>query len=109
MINVKDFTKLDLRIGTILKVELLEQAKKSAYHLEIDFGKLGIKHSSAQITKLYIPNELIGRQIIAAVNLPPNKIATVTSDVLVLGANNKDGAVILLEPQKTIPNGAKIS
>jgi len=108
MININDFSKLDLRIGTILKAELLDKAKKPAYFLEIDLGKLGIKKSSAQITDLYKPTDLIGKQIVAIVNLSPKKIADVTSEVLVLGANNKDQAVVLLEPQKNIPNGAKV-
>ena len=107
MINIKEFDKLDLRIGTILKVELLDKAKKPAYLLEIDLGELGVKKSSAQITDLYQPTDLISKQIVAIVNLPPKKIARVTSEVLVLGANNKDQAVVLLEPQKNIPNGAK--
>jgi tRNA-binding protein len=108
MINNKDFGKLDLRIGTILKAELLDKAKKPAYLLEIDLGELGIKKSSAQITDVYKPTDLIGKQIVAIVNLPPKKIAGVTSEVLVLGANSKDQAVVLLEPQKNIPNGAKV-
>ncbi|MFC1785791.1 tRNA-binding protein [Candidatus Neomarinimicrobiota bacterium] len=109
MITIKDFGKLDLRIGTILKAELFDKAKNPAYLLEIDLGELGIKKSSAQITDLYQPTDLIGKQIVAIVNLPPKKIAEVTSEVLVLGADNKDQAVILLEPQKNIPNGAKVS
>ncbi len=108
MINIKDFDKLDLRIGTVLKVESLIKAKKPAYLLEIDLGKLGIKKTSAQITDLYQPSDLIGKQIVAVVNLSPKKIAGVTSEVLVLGANSKDGAVVLLEPQKNISNGAKV-
>ena len=108
MININDFTKLDLRIGTIIKAELLEKAKIPAYYLEIDLGKMGIKNSSAQITDLYKPNELIGKQIVAVVNLSPKKIAGITSEVLVLGANSKDRAVVLLEPQKNILNGAKV-
>ncbi len=109
MINIKNFEKLDLRIGTVLKAKLLEKAKKSAYLLEIDFGDLGIKKSSAQITDLYKPNDLVGKQIVAVVNLSPKKIVGITSEVLVLGANNKNQAVVVLEPQKNIPNGAKIS
>ena len=109
MINIKNFEKLDLRIGTVLKAKLLEKAKKSAYLLEIDFGDLGIKKSSAQITDLYQPNDLVGKQIVAVVNLSQKKIAGITSEVLVLGANNKNQAVVVLEPQKNIPNGAKIS
>lgn len=109
MINIKDFGKLDLRIGTVLKAELLEKAKKPAYLLEIDFGDLGVKQSSAQITDLYQPNDLVGKQIVAVVNLTPKKIAGIASEVLVLGANNKDQTVVVLEPQKNILNGAKIS
>lgn len=109
MINIKDFGKLDLRIGTVLKAELLEKAKKPAYLLEIDFGDLGVKQSGAQITDLYQPNDLVGKQIVAVVNLTPKKIAGIASEVLVLGANNKDQAVVVLEPQKNILNGAKIS
>ena len=109
MINIKDFGKLDLRIGTVLKAELLEKTKKSAYLLEIDFGDLGIKKSSAQITDLYKPSDLVGKQIVAVVNLSPKKIAGIASEGLVLGANNKNQAVVVLEPQKNIPNGAKIS
>ena len=88
---------------------MLEKAKKPAYLLEIDFGKLGIKKSSAQITDLYQPNDLVGKQIVAVVNLSPKKIAGIISEVLVLGANSKDQAVVVLEPQKSIPNGTKIS
>ena len=79
-----------------------------AYVLEIDLGKVGIKRSSAQITDLYQPCDLVGKQIVAVVNLAPKKIAGFTSEVLVLGANSKEQAVVLLEPQKNIPNGAKV-
>ncbi len=109
MININDFSKLDLRVGTILKVELIKNAKNSAYYLEIDLGKLGVRKSSAQITDFYQPNDLVGKQIVAVVNLSPKKIAGITSEVLVLGADNNNQAVVLLEPQKNIPNGAKIS
>lgn len=109
MININDFGKLDLRVGTVLKAELLDKANPPAYLLEIDFGKLGIKKSSAQITDLYQPNDLVGRQIVAVVNLSPKKIAGVYSEVLVLGANDNEQAVVLLEPQKNILNGAKIN
>ena len=108
MIDISDFGKLDLRIGTILKAELLEKANKPAYLLEIDFGKLGIKKSSAQITDLYQPNDLIRKQIVAVVNLSQKKIAGITSEVLVLGANSTDQAVVLLEPLKNISNGTKV-
>ena len=109
MINIKDFSKLDIRVGTIIKAEPLKNAKKPAYHLEIDFGKLGIKSSSAQITDLYTATEIIGRQIVAVVNFPPKRIAGIISEVLVMGANSdEDEAVVLLEPEKNIPNGSKV-
>ena len=109
MIDIKDFGKLDIRVGTIISAKPLEKAKKPAYHLEIDFGKLGIKQSSAQITKNYTIDELKGKQIVAIVNFPPKKIAGVSSEVLVMGANDDNEEVVLLEPEKDIPNGAKIS
>ncbi len=109
MITIKDFGKLDLRIGTVLKAELLDKAKNPAYLLEIDFGDLGIKKSSAQITDLYQPNDLVGKQIVAVVNLSPKKIAGIASEVLVLGASTNEKTVVLLEPHKNLPNGAKVS
>jgi len=108
MINIKEFDNLDLRVGTILKADLLKDANKPSYLLEIDFGKIGIKRSSAQIVELYKPNELVGRQIIAVVNFPPKRIAGIKSEVLVLGANNNNENVVLLEPQKNISNGARV-
>jgi tRNA-binding protein len=109
MININDFGKIDIRVGTILKAELLKEAKIPAYHLEIDFGEIGIKQSSAQITDLYQTEDLVGRQIIAVVNFPPKKIVGINSEVLVMGANDDNNAVVLLEPHNKIPNGAKIS
>ena len=109
MINIKDFGKLDLRVGTILNAVPLEKAKIPAYQLKIDFGKLGVKQSSAQLTKNYSTSDLIGKQIIAVVNFPPKRIAGIKSEVLVMGANDDNDEVVLLEPQRAIPNGAKIS
>lgn len=109
MINIKDFSKLDIRVGTITKAENLKKAKKPAYHLYIDFGKMGIKQSSAQITENYKIEDLIGRQVAAVVNFPPKRIAGINSEVLVLGASDDDEHVVLLELQKELPNGAKIS
>jgi tRNA-binding protein len=108
MINIKDFSKLDIRVGTIVKAGLLEKANKRTYHLEIDFGEIGIKRSSAQITDLYTATELIGRQIVAVVNFLPKRIAGINSEVLVMGANNDNKAVVLLEPEKNITNGSKV-
>ena len=108
MATFEDFMKLDIRAGTILKAEEFKKAKKPAYKLEIDFGKeVGIKKSSAQITNMYIPEELIGKQILAVVNFPQKQIADFLSEVLVLGTYSKDG-VILITPDKKANNGDKL-
>ena len=103
----EDFLALDIRVGTIVKVEDFPKAKRSAYKLEIDFGKLGVKRSSAQITELYQKEELLGKQILAVVNFPPKQIADFLSEVLVLGVYSKDG-VVLIEPNKPVNNGEKL-
>ena len=108
MATFEDFMKLDIRVGTILKAEEFEKARKPAYKLEIDFGEeIGIKKSSAQITNLYTPEELIGKQILAVVNFPQKQIADFLSEVLVLGTYSKDG-VILITPDKKASNGDKL-
>ena len=108
MISWEDFEKLDLRTGTILEARLFVKAKKPAYKLKIDFGKEGIKNSSAQITTLYELNELIGKQIIAVINFPPKQIADFMSECLVLGVYNENKDVILLQPERQTDNGNKI-
>ena len=108
MISWKDFEKIDIRTGTILSVNLFPEAIKPAYQLIIDFGELGIKKSSAQITAHYNPDDLIGKQIIAVVNFPPKKIAHFFSECLVLGVYDQQNQVILLEPNLPVMNGAKI-
>lgn len=108
MATFEDFLKLDIRVGTIIKAEEFKNAKKSAYKLEIDFGEeIGIKKSSAQITNLYKPEELIGKQILAVVNFPSKQIADFISEVLVLGTYSKNG-VILITPDKEASNGDKL-
>lgn len=108
MATFEDFLKLDIRVGTILKAEEFKNAKKPAYKLEIDFGEeIGIKKSSAQITNLYKPEELIGKQILAVVNFPSKQIADFISEVLVLGTYSKNG-VILITPDKEASNGDKL-
>ena len=107
MINFEDFTKLDFRVGTILEVYDFPEAHKPAYKLKIDFGPIGIKYSSAQITTLYSKDQLQGRQIIAVVNFPEKKIANFKSQCLVLGIE-KEKDVILLTTQMKVPNGSVV-
>lgn len=107
-ITWNDFEQLDIRVGTIIQAGVFEKAIKPAYQLTIDFGALGIKKSSAQITVLYQPEDLIGKQIIAVVNFPPKQIANFISECLVLGA--VDGSIVtLIQPDRNINNGLKIS
>ena len=108
MCTVEDFHNVDLRVGTIVKAVDFLKARKPAYQLEIDFGHLGLRKSSAQITALYDKDQLINRQIIAVVNFPKKQIANFMSECLILGAvNGKE--VILLHPEQSIPNGTQIS
>jgi tRNA-binding protein len=104
-----DFLKVDLRVGTIIAVEDNLKARNPAYILTIDFGELGKKMSSAQITQNYAKAELIGKQIIAVVNFPPKRVAGIKSEVLVLGAVPSNKGVVLLEPNLPVKNGTRIS
>ncbi|SHM70969.1 tRNA-binding protein [Polaribacter sp. KT 15] len=108
-ITFEDFLKVDIRIGTIIEVNDFPKAKKPAYQLKIDFGALGIKKSSAQITDLYTKEELLNKQISAIVNFKPRQIANFMSEVLVIGVYNVQGNVVLLKPSKEIKNGEQIS
>ncbi len=108
MIQWDDFAKIDIRTGTIIEVQPFPKAKKPAYQLIIDFGKLGIKKSSAQITKHYTIDTLIGKQIIAVVNFPPKQIANFISDCLVLGVYDDENEVVLLSPLHPTNNGQAI-
>lgn len=102
-----DFQKLDIRVGTIISAKNFEKARRPAYQLEIDFGDLGIKRSSAQITELYSLEELPGKQVLAVVNFPPRQIANFFSEVLVLGTYS-EGGVVLTKPDKPVKNGDKL-
>ena len=107
-ITFEDFTKVDLRVGTIIEVNDFPEARNPAYQLTIDFGDLGIKKSSAQITTLYTKKDLLNRQIVAVVNFPQKQIANFISECLVLGAvNGKD--VILLNPENKVKNGSTVA
>ncbi|HIT37432.1 MAG TPA: tRNA-binding protein [Candidatus Onthousia faecipullorum] len=107
MITLEDFNKIDIRVGTIIDASINKGARKKAYKLKIDFGSLGIKNSSAQITDLYKEEELIEKQIIAVVNIESIHISEVTSEVLVLGVVTNNG-VVLLNPDTKVENGTKI-
>ena len=108
MITWNDFEKIDIRVGTILTAHPFKKAKQPAYQLSIDFGDIGLKKSSAQITHLYNMEDLIGKQIIAVVNFPPKQIANFFSECLVLGVYNNNKEVVLLAADKPIKNGSKI-
>jgi tRNA-binding protein len=108
-ITYDDFTKVDIRVGTILEAEPLEGARKPAIKLLIDFGpEIGTKKSSAQITVHYTPQCLIGRQVAAVVNFPPRQIGKFMSQVLTLGFPAPDGSVVLFAPDQVVPNGGRL-
>ncbi len=108
-IEPDEFFKVDIRTGTVVSVAPNPKARKPAYVLTIDFGELGTRTSSAQITDLYTATGLVGKQVVAVTNFAPKRIAGVKSEVLVLGATRADGAVVLLEPDLAVPDGSRIS
>lgn len=107
-ISWQDFEQVDIRIGTIIEASNFLNARKPSYQLVIDFGELGIKKSSAQITHHYKKEELIGIQIVAVVNFPVKQIANFFSECLVLGVYDENNEVVLLQPSKAVQNGGKI-
>jgi len=108
-ITYADFEKVDIRVGTVRAAQPLDGARKPAIRLEIDFGpELGVKKSSAQLTAHYTPEALVGRRVAAVVNFPPRQIGKFMSEVLTLGFPDADGAVVLVVPDKAVPNGGKL-
>jgi len=103
-----EFEKVEMRVGTILEASVFEEARNPAYKLLIDFGPLGQKRSSAQITDLYQVADLVGKQVVAVVNFPPKQIATMMSECLVLGTLGDNKVVTLLQPEQGVPNGLRI-
>ncbi len=109
MATIEEFEALDIRVGTIVAAEPFPEARKPAIKLRIDFGgEIGVKRSSAQITKYYTPDEIIGRQVLAVVNFPPRQSGKFRSEVLALGVPDSEGAVVMIRPDLAVPNGGKL-
>lgn len=107
--TIDDFLKVDVRVGTVVVAEAFPEARRPAYKLRIDFGpEIGVRKSSAQITDLYRPEGLVGRQVAAVVNLPPRQIGKFLSEVLVLGFATEEGGISLISPGHPVPNGARM-
>lgn len=109
-ISWQDFEQVDLRVGTIVTAEVFEQARRPAYILHVDFGPdIGVLKSSAQITHLYDPDQLVGQQVVGVVNFPPKQIGPIQSQCLITGFPQTDGSVVLLQPERSVENGLKLA
>lgn len=109
MIGWEDFNKVNMHVGTVIRAEEFPEAHKAAIKLWIDFGPLGIKKSSAQITQNYQPSKLLGKQVVAVTNFPPKQIGPFISECLVLGLSDEENAVVLISPERKVTNGWKVS
>lgn len=107
-ITWSDFEKVELRVGTIIDVQDFPEARKPAYKLAIDFGELGTKKSSAQITKHYTKEDLLGRQVVCVINFPPKQIGPFISECLTTGFADENGDIVLTQPERKVPNGSKM-
>jgi tRNA-binding protein len=107
-ISWQDFERVELRVGTITAVDDFPEARKPAWKLTVDFGPLGVRRSSAQITALYPKEALLGRQVLGVVNFPPRRIGSFDSEVLVTGFAREDGAIVLAMPERPVPNGTRL-
>jgi tRNA-binding protein len=108
-ISFDDFMKVDVRVGTIIEALPFPEARKPAYKLKIDFGEeIGIKRSSAQITVHYQPEELVGRQVAGVINFPPRQIGPFMSEVLTLGFADANGDIVMIHPERAVPNGSRM-
>lgn len=108
MLGWDEFMNVEMRIGTIISAEIFKEARNPAYVMKIDFGEYGIRKTSAQITKLYSIDMLIGKQVVAVINFPPKQIATIMSECLVLGGIGDEKEITLLQPERPIKNGSRI-
>lgn len=108
-ITWNDFEKVDIRVGTIIKIEDFPEARTAAYKLLVDFGKYGTKKSSAQITRLYKKEDLLGKQVVCVTNFPPKQIGNFVSEVLTTGFVLDNGDVVLAMPERKVPNGLKLA
>ena len=109
-IDWSEFQKVELRVGTVVTAEEFPKARNPAYILHVDFGEpIGTRKSSAQITDLYTPSDLVGKQVVAVVNFPPKQIGPIMSECLVTGFHREDGQVVLAVPEREVPNGVKLA
>lgn len=109
-IDWDDFARVELRVGTVVRAEPFPEARKPAYKIWVDFGdELGVRKSSAQVTDLYEPEELVGTQVVGVVNFPPKQIGPFMSEFLVTGFPDENGAIVLARPDRPVPDGAKLA